>query len=231
MKKGIDAPITPLMFIICGSAGLVAVMHSDNYVNYVFPVLMIILSIIYLHTSLIGKYRIIQHVVEKLEIPSTSQILDLGTGHGAVLLTVTQRLSVPGKVIGIDIWNSVDQSNNSRLVTQQNIDQLGLNDVARLQTADMTSLPFQDNYFDYVFASLAIHNVKPKAQRRLAIEEAMRILKNNGQLVIIDIEHIQEYQKWLSELGCNDVQVYSAGWDGLWGWLPTKILIAKKNAG
>ena len=93
----------------------------------------------------------------------------------------------------------------------------------------MTSLPFQDHHFDYVFASLAIHNVKPKAQRRLSIEEAMRVLKNNGQLVIIDIEHVQEYKKLLSELGCSDVQVYSTGWDGLWGWLPTKILIAKKN--
>ena len=152
MKKGIDAPIVPILFSVIGVIGILIAWQSQNPYNF-------ILAILFIHTSLDGKYKIIHDVVKSLDIPNDSQILDLGTGHGAVLLAVAKKLKQPGKAIGIDIWQSADQSGNSQTTTQQNIDQAHVSAVAKVQTADMTKLPFNDHTFDFVFASFAIHNV------------------------------------------------------------------------
>lgn len=65
---------------------------------------MFVLAIVFIYTSLSGKYKIIHQVVKSLDIPDNSKVLDLGTGHGAVLLEVAKKLKQPGEVIGIDIW-------------------------------------------------------------------------------------------------------------------------------
>lgn len=122
MKKGIDAPIVPIIFLVNGIIGIVPAYQSRNSYNFIFPLVMFALAIVFIHTSLFGKYKIIRRVVKSLNIPDNSKVLDLGTGHGAVLLEVAKRLKRPGKVIGIDIWQSVDQSNNSKTEAQLNID-------------------------------------------------------------------------------------------------------------
>lgn len=227
MKKGIDAPLAPILFIIVGVVGSVIAWQSQNLYNFIFPIVMFVLAFVFIHTSLYGKYKIIHHVVKSLDIPDNSKVLDLGTGHGAVLLEVAKKLKQPGKVIGIDIWQSTDQSNNSQTATQQNIERAHLGEVAKVQTANMIKLPLSDNKFDYVFASFAIHNVKPKSQRELAISEALRVLKKNGLLVIIDMEHIGEFKRTLVQRGCK-VTLSHGGINGVWGWIPTKIIIAEK---
>ena len=129
------------------------------------------------------------------------------------------KLQLPGKVVGIDLWKSADQSSNSLTATQQNIEAAGVSNVAEIKTADMTKLPFDDESFDYVFASLAIHNVKPRAQRELALREALRVLKPAGYLVIIDLEYVGEFKRYLNEQNCRQVSVKRAEFNGLWGWL------------
>ena len=227
MKKGIDAPIVPIIFIVVGIIGVIPAWQSQNLYNFIFPALMFVLAIVFIHTSLSGKYKIIHQVVKSLDIPDNSKVLDLGTGHGAVLLEVAKKLKQPGEVIGIDIWQSDDQSNNSQTATQQNIELAQLNEVAKVQTANMTKLPFSNNEFDDVFASFAIHNVKPKSQRELAISEALRVLKTGGRLVIIDMEHIDEFKRILIQNKCK-IPMRHAGIDGIWGLIPTSIIIAEK---
>lgn len=73
MKKGIDAPIVPILFSVIGVIGILIAWQSQNPYNF-------ILAILFIHTSLDGKYKIIHDVVKSLDIPNDSQILDLGTG-------------------------------------------------------------------------------------------------------------------------------------------------------
>ena len=54
-----------------------------------------------------------------LVIPEDSIILDLGTGHGLVLIKFASKISSEGHVTGIDLWKNRDQSNNSFKSTQQ----------------------------------------------------------------------------------------------------------------
>ena len=228
MKKGIDAPLVPVLFIVAGILGIIPAYNSHNPYNFIFPGVMLTLAILFIHTSLFGKYRIIHQVVSSLNIPKDSKVLDLGTGHGAVLLEVAKKLKSPGKVIGIDILQSADQSSNSQSATQHNIKQADVEEVAKIQTANMTNLPFTDNEYDYVFASFAIHNVKPKKQRELAISEALRVLKDNGRLIIIDMEHIGEFKRYLIEHECI-VNVHHTGINGIWGCIPTSVINAKNT--
>lgn len=227
MKKGIDAPLVPIIFAACGLVGLIPAWASYHWYNFIFPLLMLVLALTYVHTSCSGKYTIIRETVDSLPLPRTSRVLDLGTGHGAVLLEVAKKLRQPGKVVGIDLWQAADQSGNSLAATEQNIAAAGVGAVATVKTADMTKLPFDSASFDYVFASLAIHNVKPRGRRELALREALRVLKPAGYLIIIDLEHVGEYERYLRGR-CQEVSVKRTGINGLWGWLPTRVLIAKK---
>lgn len=228
MKKGIDAPIVPIIFLLVGVLGLVTAIISKDWVNYIFPIILLLFGGLYLHTSLWGKYKIIRRLVGKMYLASDAQVLDLGTGHGAFLLEIAQQLKKPGKIIGLDIWHRGDQSGNAIEETQRNIEQLGVSDVSELVTGNMVKLPFENNTFDKVVASLSIHNVKPKSIREKVIDEAYRVLKPGGQLVILDIEHVREYRNRLAKLGVSSVRIEHAGINGMYAALSTRILIAKK---
>ena len=53
------------------------------------------------------------------------------------------------------------------------------------QTADATKLPFEDNFFDYVSISFALHE-KERDIRDKVISEMKRVLKKEGNLLFID---------------------------------------------
>ena len=206
MKRSVDAPLVPILLGLAGILELLAGMAGHTWITVPLAFVFFACTYLYLRTSLVGKYKLIDRVVGETRIAATDQVLDLGCGHGAVMLAVAKHLRAPGKVTGIDIWKKV----------------------AQLQTADMTALPFNDNQFDAVFASLSLHNVKPKQARRQALTEALRVLKPGGRLVIIDIEHSGEYRRALATLGAQEIEVTNAGLDGVYGVMVTRVLTASK---
>lgn len=228
MKKGLDAPLVPVLLLGFGMVALVAALSSHELINFIFPLILLVSGGLYLYTSLVGKYKIITTVVSQMALQPNAQVLDLGTGHGAFLMEIAKRLKVPGKVTGIDIWHQSDQSNNALANTQRLIDAQNLTGVSHLTTANMTDLPFDDESFDFVVASVAIHNVKPASARAKAISEAYRVLKPNGEIIIIDIEHVAQYRRTLQQLGVTELTVSNAGVNGMYGVMMTKILRARK---
>ena len=103
-------------------------------------------------------------------------VLDMGCGRGAVLTAVARRLTT-GRVTGVDIWSTTDQSGNAKDVTLRNASLEGVSDRVRIETADMRELPFPDATFDLVVSSLAIHNIRSNADRKRAISEGFRVLE------------------------------------------------------
>ncbi|MGH3587502.1 MAG: methyltransferase domain-containing protein [Pseudonocardia sp.] len=63
----------------------------------------------------------------------------------------------------------------------------GVADRVEVRTADMTALPFADDSFDVVTSALAIHNIPSLGARYRAVDEAMRVLRPGGQLLVADI--------------------------------------------
>ncbi len=157
-----------------------------------------------------GKFVVWGKVLDQLQLRGDEEILDVGCGRGAILLLAAQHLTT-GHAVGIDLWRRQDQSGNSIQVAERNARLEGVADRVELRTADMTALPFQEASFDLVISNLAIHNVKSD-KRYKAIEEAIRVLRPGGRLMIGDIWGTNQYVRELHRLGINNVSRRDLGW-------------------
>ena len=121
-----------------------------------------------------------------------------------------------GRAVGVDLWRSVDQSGNSIEATQRNAVAEGVADRVEVHTGDMTALPFDDDCFDVVVSSFAIHNISGRAGRAKAIGEAVRVLRPGGRLMIADVRATRQYQAQLAKIGMSDVALSGLGWRFWW---------------
>lgn len=225
---GIDAPYAPFFMGIglLGCLGLVVFAHLHAFLYSAFFLAFILA--LYLHTSLRGKFAAWRDVLNALVWRGDEQVLDLGCGRGAVLLMVAEYIP-RGRVTGIDIWSSKDQSGNGIEVTAANAEIEGVADRVELKTADMRELPFADASFDVVVSNVAIHNINNAEGRDQAIDEAWRVLRPGGRLLIADISKTRDYQRRLAALGIR-AERRSLGWRMWWGapWMSTMLLSVDK---
>ena len=94
----------------------------------------------------------------------------------------------------------------------------------------MRELPFANGTFDLVVSSLAIHNISQHEGRDKALEEAVRVLKPRGRLMIADIRATKRYAEHLRELGMTDVSQQLLDWRFWYGapWVMTNLVKASK---
>lgn len=105
--------------------------------------------------------------------PEASDLLDIGTGTGRMLLLFAARVD---RAVGIDT------SREMLAVARANIEAAGLRN-CQVRQGDMYSLPLPDASFDAV----TIHQVLHYADRpAMVIAEVARVLRPGGRLVIAD---------------------------------------------
>ena len=150
---------------------------------------------LYIYATKAGKFQVWQRILDELVLEGDETVLDMGCGRGAVLLATAKRLP-SGKAVGIDLWQA-DQTDNSPSATMANAEIEGVADRIELHTGDMTALPFDDNHFDVIVSSLAIHNIPGHDGRRHALNEAMRVLKPGGRLAIADLWETKQHAEHL----------------------------------
>jgi arsenite methyltransferase len=234
-RYGVDAP--PALFgLVSGSVFLIAATIVTAVVAGPFAAIwpgliglyFVVSASVYLHTTTRGKFAVWEEVLDRLDLRGDERVLDLGCGRGAVLIAVARRLP-RGHATGADLWRSVDQSGNSPRVTTANAVASGVAERVSLDTADMTSLPYPDDSFDLVVSSMAIHNIHPAPGRLTAVDEAVRVLRPGGRLVIADISAARTYAAHLDTAGITAV-LRPLGWRMWWGgpWLPTLLVTAVK---
>jgi ubiquinone/menaquinone biosynthesis C-methylase UbiE len=185
-----------------------------------------------LYTTLRGKFVVWANLLDELSLRGDERILDLGCGRGAVLLLAAGHLTT-GRAVGVDLWRRGDQSGNAAEATRRNAVAEGVADRVELHTADMTALPLEDDRFDLVLSSLAIHNIKGRVGRDKALEEAVRVLRPGGRLLIADIWATGQYRAHLIKLGMGNVARRRLGWRFWWGgpWAATHLVTATKPEG
>jgi len=185
----------------------------------------------FFYTTRRGKFLEWERILDRIHLRGDEMVLDMGCGRGAVLTAVARRLTT-GRVTGVDIWSTTDQSGNAKDVALRNASLEGVGDRVRIETADMRALPFSDASFDLVVSSLAIHNIRSNADRRRAIAEGFRVVKPGGRIVIADIRATAIYADALRKLGASNVARRRLGWRFWWGnpVAVTTLLTASKGA-
>ena len=132
-------------------------------------------------------------------------MLDIGCGRGLLLIEAAKRLT-SGKAIGVDLWQSRDLSGNTRDATLANARAEDVAERVEVETADMRTLPLENESVDAVVSSLAIHNLPTREDRTKAIEEISRVLKPGGRLALIDLAYSGEHLDTLRRLGWSDIE-------------------------
>jgi len=236
---GYDAPYALVTFAALGAGSAVAAIVSWRTQNNhlaaqlgFYAAFLLANAISFFHTTRRGKFQVWEEVIDDLHLRGSERVLDMGCGRGAVLTAVAKRLET-GRVTGIDLWSTHDQSGNSRDVTLRNASLEGVSDRIDVETGDMRALPFPDGTFDVVVSSLAIHNIPSTAARAQAVAEAWRVLKGGGRLAIADIRATARYAETLRTLGATGVARRGLGWRFWYGnpLAGTSLVTASKSEG
>jgi arsenite methyltransferase len=215
---GIDAPDLVRRFFVLGgvvlTGGIVAMLYGhriSRIIPYFGPPLLTMgitflgQSIVMIFGSKVGKLRLRQRLLDGIPWRGDEQVLDVGCGHGLMLIGAAKHLK-SGKAVGIDLWQKQDQAGNSREATRLNVEVEGVTDRVALCDGDARKLPFGDASFDLILSSWALHNIYDAPGRETAIQEIVRVLKPGGRLVLVDIRHTAEYARVLRRASMRDVQ-------------------------
>jgi SAM-dependent methyltransferase len=225
---GVDGPAFPA---VLGAAGVACCLAAARWrpgriaTATAGPVLLAQTGV-YLHTTLRGKLRSWERVLDRAGLKGNEQLLDLGCGRGAVLMTAARRLPA-GRAVGVDLWSRKDQSGNRPEATLANAAAAGVADRVEVHTADMTALPFADGSFDVVTSALAIHNIPSPEERYRAVDEAMRVLRPGGHLLIADFWPMA--RKYAAHIGRGTLRGLGPGYWYGGPWLGITLLHAVKE--
>jgi SAM-dependent methyltransferase len=234
-EYGYDAPYALIGFtiatLVAGAGAVIVGWHTGRIVTppLVVAVFFCANAASFLYTTRRGKFEEWARILDGLHLRGDERVLDMGCGRGAVLTAVARRLRT-GRVTGIDLWVTRDQSGNARDVTLRNAAVEGVADRVAIETGDMRELPFADASFDLVVSSIAIHNIPSNAERARAVTEAWRVLAPGGRLAIADIKATRVYASTLAGLGAGAVTRRRLGWRFWWGnpFAGTSLVTARK---
>jgi ubiquinone/menaquinone biosynthesis C-methylase UbiE len=94
-----------------------------------------------------------------------------------------------------------------------NVAKSKLGDRAGLMMGDALQVPLPERLFDLVISSLFIHQLDP-GQRSMMLEEAVRVLRPDGQILLVDF-HVQEQRSISGKFVYAFISLieFFAGWE------------------
>ena len=132
-----------------------------------------------------------KQIFDSLVLSGDERVLDVGCGSGFLLNEAARRLT-NGKAMGIDIWAPRSGGGNYALL-MRNARAEGVADKIEFKEADVRKLPFEDESFDVIVSSGALHHIsRDRSDHEQAAKEMLRVLKPGGKIALMDISHMIE---------------------------------------
>jgi len=129
---------------------------------------------------------IIQSMGEDLK----GEFLDIGSGNGVLAVKLAQQHSEV-KVTGMDYWGT--DWEYSKSVCEKNAQTGKVEKRVHFQKGDAAVLDFADETFDGATSNLTFHEVKSIVDKRLVLQEALRVVKPGGAFAFIDYFYDEKY--------------------------------------
>ena len=117
-------------------------------------------------------------MLEFITFSKKEKILDMCCGTGGATLAISKKVAKGSTIIGIDL-----SSGQLRHAKKRNY----LCDVQFME-GDVTNTGYPDSFFDKVFITHAIHEMKREI-RLETLRESYRVLKANGQLSVLELDN------------------------------------------
>ncbi|MDP3282260.1 MAG: methyltransferase domain-containing protein, partial [Nitrosomonas sp.] len=129
-------------------------------------------------------------LIAQARIQPGQDVLDVGCGTGTLTVMITQ-IQPDAGVNGLDMDPQILD------IARRKAEQTG--ETIVLQQGTATCLPYPDESFDHVFASLMLHHLT-RQDKQQALREAFRVLKPGGELHIADFGKPHDSVMWLISL-------------------------------
>ncbi|MGC8944001.1 MAG: class I SAM-dependent methyltransferase [Caldisericia bacterium] len=121
-------------------------------------------------------YNVLNFVVKISNVKKSNKVLDIGTGTGNLLLKFLKK---GAQVIGLDPSKEMLKIANKKVKDNKNAQLI-------LIENPFLNIPFPKEYFNIVSSTYSFHHVEYN-KKEIAIKEMLRVLKNNGILIIGDL--------------------------------------------
>ncbi len=155
-------------------------------------------------------YPRIARVIRGLRLPPGSRVLEIGVGTGLSLAAYPRHCHVVG----------LDRSADMLKHAQRKIERLRGKHIELLE-GDALALPFAAGSFDYV---MVFHVITVVPDHALLLDEARRVLKPGGTVVVIN--HFRSASRWL-----NDFEKRLEPVSKRWGWTTLEVGEATAHLG
>jgi ubiquinone/menaquinone biosynthesis C-methylase UbiE len=124
-------------------------------------------------------------IAKFLELKGNEYVLDVGSGTGRTAVQMAKRLTT-GRLVGIDIWNTMELGGNSPERAYKNAEIEGVKSKVEFKFGNALEMPFDDNVFDIVTCSSVLNNLPGEKKRIKALKEIFRVLKPKGECVLLE---------------------------------------------
>jgi arsenite methyltransferase len=122
---------------------------------------------------------------KRMELKGNEYVLDVGTGTGRTAIQVAKRLTT-GKLVGIDIWDTMELGGNSPERAYKNAEIEGVKGKVEFKFGNVLEIPFDDGVFDIVTCSSVLNNLPGEKKRTKALKEILRVLKPEGKCMLLE---------------------------------------------